>query len=64
VSRHLKTNRPVHVGFIDNRRREVAANDVATIPTSAYPTDSTPTKVTAAANREQLSYQGLVAGRV
>jgi hypothetical protein len=30
----------VHVGFIDDRGREVAANDVATIRTSAYPTDS------------------------
>jgi hypothetical protein len=57
VSRHLKTNRPVHVGFIDNRGREVTANDVATIRTSADPTDSTPTKVTAAVDREQLSYQ-------
>jgi DNA-binding HxlR family transcriptional regulator len=32
-----KTNRPVHVGFIDDRGREVAASDVATIRTSAYP---------------------------
>ena len=47
--RTRKTNRPVHVGFIDDRGREVAANDVATIRTSAYPADSTPTKVTAAA---------------
>ncbi|MCW2655093.1 MAG: transcriptional regulator [Mycobacterium sp.] len=35
--RARKTNRPVHVGFIDDRGREVAANDVATIRTSAYP---------------------------
>jgi hypothetical protein len=27
----------VHVGFIDDRGREVAADDVATIRTSAYP---------------------------
>jgi hypothetical protein len=47
--RTRKTNRPVHVGFIDDRGREVAADDVATIRTSAYPADSTPTKVTAAA---------------
>ena len=43
--RTRKTNRPVHVGFIDDRGREVAADDVATIRTSAYPTDSRPTKV-------------------
>ncbi|MDT7761368.1 MAG: hypothetical protein QOC63_788 [Mycobacterium sp.] len=35
--RTRKTNRPVHVGFIDDRGREVAADDVATIRTSAYP---------------------------
>jgi DNA-binding HxlR family transcriptional regulator len=39
------TNRPVHVGFIDDRGREVAANEVAVIRTSAYPTDSRRTKV-------------------
>jgi DNA-binding HxlR family transcriptional regulator len=43
--RTRKTNRPVHVGFIDDRGREVAANDVATIRTSAYPTDSRLTTV-------------------
>ena len=43
--RTRKTNRPVHVGFVDDRGREVAANEVATIRTSAYPTDSRPTKV-------------------
>jgi DNA-binding HxlR family transcriptional regulator len=47
--RTRKNNRPVHVGFIDDRGREVAANDVATIRTSAYPTDSRLTKVTAVA---------------
>jgi hypothetical protein len=30
----------VHVGFIDDRGREVTADDVATIRTSAYPADS------------------------
>jgi hypothetical protein len=39
--RTRKTNRPVHVGFIDDRGREVAAYDVTAIRTSAYPTDST-----------------------
>ena len=43
--RTRKHNRPVHVGFIDDRGREVGADDVATIRTSAYPTDSRPTKV-------------------
>jgi DNA-binding HxlR family transcriptional regulator len=43
--RTRKTNRPVHVGFIDDRGREVATNEVATIRTSAYPTDSRRTKV-------------------
>jgi DNA-binding HxlR family transcriptional regulator len=38
--RTRKNNRPVHVGFIDDRGREVAADDVATIRTAAYPTDS------------------------
>ena len=38
--RTRKNNRAVHVGFIDDRGREVAADDVATIRTSAYPTDS------------------------
>jgi DNA-binding HxlR family transcriptional regulator len=37
VRRTLKTNRPVHVGFIDDRGREVATDDVAIIRTSAYP---------------------------
>jgi DNA-binding HxlR family transcriptional regulator len=31
------TNRPVHVGYIDERGREVDAADVAMIPTAAYP---------------------------
>jgi DNA-binding HxlR family transcriptional regulator len=35
--RARKTNRPVHVGFIDDRGREVTANEVAAIRTSAYP---------------------------
>jgi len=46
VERRTRTNnRLVHVGFIDDRGREVAANEVATIRTSAYPTDSRRTKV-------------------
>ena len=43
--RTRKNNRPVHVGFIDDRGREVAANEVAAIRTSAYPSDSRRTKV-------------------
>jgi DNA-binding HxlR family transcriptional regulator len=43
--RARKTNRPVHVGFIDERGREVATNDVATIRTAAYPADPRPPKV-------------------
>ncbi len=31
------TDRPVHVGYIDERGREVAPADVAAIPTAAYP---------------------------
>ena len=31
------TGRPVHVGYIDERGREVEPADVATIPTGAYP---------------------------
>jgi DNA-binding HxlR family transcriptional regulator len=42
--RTRKNNRPVHVGFIDDRGREVAANQVAAIRTCAYPTDPRPTK--------------------
>jgi hypothetical protein len=38
--RTRKNNGPVHVGFIDDRSREIAADDVATIRTSADPTDS------------------------
>jgi DNA-binding HxlR family transcriptional regulator len=43
--RTRKTNRPVHVGFIDERGREVATNNVATIRTAAYPADPRLTKV-------------------
>jgi DNA-binding HxlR family transcriptional regulator len=31
------TDRPVHVGFVDERGREVEAGDVAMIPTLAFP---------------------------
>lgn len=41
--RTRNNNRPVHVGFIDDRGREVAADEVAAIRTPAYPTDPRPT---------------------
>ena len=31
------TDGPVHVGYVDERGREVAPDDVAVIPTGAYP---------------------------
>ena len=34
------SNRRVHVGFVDDRGREVAAEKVVTIRTAAYPTTS------------------------
>ena len=52
--RTRNNNRAVHVGFIDDRGREVATNEVAAIRTSAYPTDPRPTKrrrVAAVSNR-------------
>ena len=56
--RTRKNNRAVHVGFIDDRGREVAANEVAAIRTSAYPTDPRPTKrrrVAAVSNRTRAA---------
>ncbi len=32
------TDKPVHVGFVDERGREVARDDVAMVRTAAYPT--------------------------
>lgn len=37
VRRVRGTERPVHVGFVDDRGSEVAPEDVATIRTAAYP---------------------------
>lgn len=39
VRRVAGTDRPVHVGFIDDRGREVEQSKVAAIRTAAYPTD-------------------------
>ncbi|HEY5358108.1 MAG TPA: helix-turn-helix domain-containing protein [Streptosporangiaceae bacterium] len=41
VRRTADTDRPVHVGFIDDRGREVPPGDVATIRTAAYPAAAT-----------------------
>jgi DNA-binding HxlR family transcriptional regulator len=38
VRRAHSTGRPVHVGFIDDRRREVALDNVDFVRTPAYPT--------------------------
>jgi DNA-binding HxlR family transcriptional regulator len=37
VRRTRKTGRPVHIGFLDDRGREVLADDVAFEKTAAYP---------------------------
>jgi DNA-binding HxlR family transcriptional regulator len=37
VRRHRKTGREVHIGFIDDRGRELAPDDVAFERTAAYP---------------------------
>ena len=34
---HSRTGRPLHVGFVDDRGREVAAADVNFVRTAAYP---------------------------
>ena len=38
VRRDRRNDRPIRVGFVDDRGREVAADDVAWIRTAAYPT--------------------------
>jgi DNA-binding HxlR family transcriptional regulator len=39
------TDRPVHVGYIDERGREVEPGDVAIVPTETFPALRTETKV-------------------
>jgi DNA-binding HxlR family transcriptional regulator len=43
VRRVRDTDRPVHVGFVDDEGREVPPDEVTTIRTAAYPTVSDPT---------------------
>jgi DNA-binding HxlR family transcriptional regulator len=43
VRRVRETRQPVHVGYVDDRGREVAPADVVTIRTAAYPTSAQPT---------------------
>jgi DNA-binding HxlR family transcriptional regulator len=42
IRRHRRTDRPVHIGFLDDRGREVAREDVLWLPTEAYPAERTP----------------------
>lgn len=37
IRRHRRTDRPIRVGFVDDRGREVAPADVAWVRTPAYP---------------------------
>ncbi|MGQ0846019.1 MAG: winged helix-turn-helix transcriptional regulator [Sporichthyaceae bacterium] len=39
VRRHRRTDRPVHIGYLDDRGREVAPEDVSRVKTDAYPTE-------------------------
>ncbi len=38
VRRDRRNDRPIHVGYVDDRGREVAPDNVAWVKTAAYPT--------------------------
>lgn len=48
--RALRTDRPVHVAFVDNLGYEVPWGDVATVRTDAYPKDEAPEAPSQVAN--------------
>ncbi len=55
VRRVRDSDRPVHVGFVDDEGREVPADEVATIRTAAYPTASEPTASESTASERAIS---------